>query len=258
MARYEDDIRRLVDELYPLCLSPSDRRWLAERLNMESVTRLYNISSRRKVAGSNIDKSRKRRVIESRPMSEVKFSQRGDSYLKRGFGRMPVEDIGLFLDLPEAAVLYRARHLGLRKPVKHWREEKVAKWFGMKLDEFRELASEGIDFAPLAGLKGKVDLTLVSTSSIARWMGKKKNMKRLQRQGADEFFIADIKESIEDILNEKTDFELCSFLSHGHVCMNPMSQSSFGYYCTNNAAYEAGDDPRCQVKILKVEDLRPD
>jgi len=40
--------------------------------------------------------------------------------------------------------------------------------------------------------------------------------------------------------------------------MNPFTQASFGLFCTNNERYKAGEDPRCSVRTLAIEDLRFD
>mgnify|MGYP006055735837 FL=1 len=82
-------------------------------------------------------------------------------------------------------------------------------------------------------------------------------MKRLRDSNPDEFFIKELQESIKDLTQQKTEFESCKFLSHGHVCQNPYTESSFGFFCTNNEKYKAGEDPVCQVRHLDIEDLDP-
>jgi hypothetical protein len=228
-------------------------------LGIGTVSRLYNLASRLDVAGSQPEDVTpgQRDQIKLDP-AETTFTRRADQYLKREFGRRPIEDIAFHLHLSEPAVVFRARTLKLRKPVKFWPLDKVSEWMGMSEDEVAALSEEGLDLFPMAGRDGKKALTVVSTSSLARWMKLKKNLKRLDQLGADKFFIAEIQESVQEIVDKKTGFELCSFLSHGHVCMNPLSQASYGFYCTNNDVYEAGDDPRCHVKIVKVEDLAPE
>lgn len=269
-ARYSAYVKDQVRKRYPLCRTTADKVALAEELDIRdekgrpSISKLYNLASRLKAAGQDIEPGSHMeahdptRLAEREDPTETKFTRQNDRYLKNEFGRSPIEDIAYHLSHSETAVMYRARHLKLRLPVKYWRIDKVARWFGMEEVAFRRLADEGLDIYPLGDPYGKVQLEVVSTSSLARWMAVPENLTRLREFGADEFFILEIQESIADLLAKETEFEHCKFLSHGHVCQNPHSDFSFGLYCTNNEKYRAGEDPRCMVRILQIEDLVPD
>lgn len=262
-ARYSPYVKDQVRKRYPLCRTTADKQVLADELGIGSVSKLYNLASRLGAAGQEVEPGEhpeahsSERLKERENPDQIKFTRQADRYLRSEFGRRTLEDISYHLHHSETAVLYRARHLKLRKSVKYWRVDKVARWFGMEEQDFKALEEEGLDIHPLADMRGKVQLEVVSTSSLARWMALKKNIERLRRQGADEFFIREIEETIEDLLSRKTEFESCKFLSHGHVCQNPYADS-YGLFCTNNEKYRAGEDPHCAVRTLQIEDLHPE
>jgi hypothetical protein len=129
----------------------------------------------------------------------------------------------------------------------------------MEVPEFRLLADEGLDIYDFHDPKnGRIIKEVVSTTSLARWLTNKANIKRLETVDADEFFIREIMESVRDIADKKTEFERCKFLSHDHICMNTYTEGSFGLYCTNTDRQRAGEDPRCSVRTMDIDDLRPD
>jgi hypothetical protein len=270
-ARYSSYTKQQVRERYPLCRTTEDKRILAAELNIfdedgaASVPKLYNLASRLKATGrasaddlasavaNHDDHLRHRQIPE-----ETEFTRDGDRYLRSEFGRRPPELIAKHLHLTETAVIYRARHIGLRKPVKYWPGRKVKFWLG-NLSEagLRKLAKEGVDIIPQADRSGHVQLEVVSTMSLARWMQVEGNLERLRARDADEFFILEILESVDDIVNGNVEFELCKFLSHGHICQNPFTEVSYGLFCTNTDRQRAGQDPRCSVRNLSIDDLRP-
>ena len=268
-TRYAAYVKEQVIKRYRYCRTTEDREALAAELGIvdadgkPSVSKLYNLASRLGATGADDDPAKpledhERPLIVEHP-DETKFTRRDDRYLRSEFGRREIEVIAYHLHHSEPAILYRARKLGLRKPVKHWRLEKVAAWLGMDVGEFRRVAErENIDIHPLADKSGRVVLEVVSTSSLGRWLQRKGVLERLRKGGADEFFLRELLESIDDLVNKRTEFESCKFLSHGHVCMNPFSDASFGLFCTNNDRYRAGEDPRCLVRTLAIEDLRPE
>lgn len=269
-TRYSPYVKEQVRQRYRFCRTTADKEALAAELEIldddgrPSVAKLYNLASRLGAAGSDegaageFQPGHERPVIVEHP-DETEFSRRDDEYLRNEFGRREIDVIAYHLHHSEPAVLYRARHLGLRKPVKHWRIEKVAAWLSMDLDEFKRTAGKvGLDIHPLHNLEGKLMLEVVSTSSLGRWIKSKGVLAQLRKNGADEFFLRELLESLDDLVAGKTEFESCKFLSHGHVCMNPFTQASFGLFCTNNERYKAGEDPRCSVRTLAIEDLRFD
>lgn len=258
-TRYSAYIKEQVRQRYHLCRTTKDKEELAEELGIGSVSKLYNLASRLGAAGKESELLDPRQSSESavrEKPGQVDWTGASDRYLRDEFGRRPIEDIAYHLGRSETAVLYRARHLGLRTPVKHWRLDKVASWFGMNEAEFKSLRKEGVDIHPLKNPQGEVSLELVSTTSLGRWLQKKSNRAKLR--DPDEIFILEIEESIQDLLDGSDVFEKCKFLSHGHVCQNPFTETSFGLFCTNNEKYDAGDDPRCTVRTLAIEDLAPE
>lgn len=258
-TRYSDEVKEQVRLRYPLCRTTADKRELAKELGIDSVSRLYNLASRLEVAGAGEqDVELGEQPLPVLDFDQVKFTRKSDQYIKREFGRRPIEDIAFRLRLSETAVMYRARQLKLRKPVKFWDLQKTLRWLNLNEQHLPELRLQGLETFPLAGLDGQKEKTIVSTSSLARWLKNKRRRRKILKDGADPFFILEIEESIDQLVQGGNNFELCSFLSHGHVCMNPLSRSSYGYYCTNNEVYRAGDDPKCHVKALRVEDLAPE
>jgi hypothetical protein len=250
-----------VRQRYHLCRTTADKEALAQELGIGSVSKLYNLASRLGAAGREAEliqpEAASSEVLLREDPETTTWSRAGDRYLKDEFGRRSIEDIAYHLGHSETAVLYRARHLGLRLPVKHWRLDKVALWLGLSPEELRGLSSEGIDIYPLGNRRGEVVIEVVSTTSLGRWLQMAKNRKRLGGK-CDLFFLLEIEESLEDLVNRKTTFERCKFLSHGHVCQNPFTDNSYGLFCTNNEKYLAGEDPRCTVRTLAIEDLAPD
>lgn len=260
-TRYSAFVKEQVRQRYHLCRTTEDKEALARELGIGSVSKLYNLASRLGAAGRETELFQADAVGAELLLREdpetIVWDEAGDRYLRDEFGRRAIEDIAYHLGHSETAVLYRARHLGLRLPVKHWRLDKVSSWLGLELEETRALQAEGLDIYRLGNRRGEVVLEVVSTTSLGRWLSLKKNIKRLGRS-ADQFFILEIQESLRDLVAGETTFERCKFLSHGHVCQNPFTDNSYGLFCTNNDKYLAGEDPRCTVRTLAIEDLQPD
>jgi hypothetical protein len=258
-TRYSPYIKEQVRKRYHLCRTTADKQILADELGIGSVSKLYNLASRLGATAeeSGVEESGKQ-FIKENPKT-TKFTRDADRYLKDEFGRREIEKIAYHLGHSETAIFYRARHLGLRLPVKYWRLDKVATWLDRTPDEIKEWKEEGLDIHPLGNRNRELVIEVISTTSLGRWMQEKGNMKRL-REGhdIDEFFVLEIKETIKDLMNQETQFERCKFLSHGHVCQNPFTQNSYGLFCTNNEKYRAGEDPRCSVRTLAIEDLDPE
>lgn len=260
-TRYSNYIKDQVKKRYPLCRTTEDKEKLARELGIGSVSKLYNLASRLGAAaqdlqiGDHTDANANTRLLEREDPKDTVFSRNADRYLKSEFGRRGIEDIAYHLKHSETAVLYRARKLGLRKPVKYWRTNKVAMWLNIDDGELHKL--DGLDIYPLHYRNGQEVFQVVSSSSLARWIENPKNAKKLKELDPDKFFLLEIQESIADLVSGKTEFESCKFLSHGHVCQNPYTDSSFGFFCTNNEKYLAGEDPACRVRHLEIEDLSP-
>jgi hypothetical protein len=264
-ARYTNYVKDQVRKRYGLCRTTADKQALADELGIGSVPKLYNLASRLGATGKegvdetggNVEAHEDERLLLREDPDSTEFSLESDRYLRAEFGRRTVEAIAFHLHHSETAILYRARQLGLRQPVKYWNTVKVAAWFGIADDELRQLGREGLDIYPLGDRNGRVALEVVSTTSLGRWLAQADNIERLRTREADEFFIREIIESISTLVLRETEFERCKFLSHGHVCQNPFTENSFGLFCTNSDRQRAGEDPRCSVRILSIEDLRP-
>lgn len=263
-TRYSPYIKEQVRKRYHLCRTTEDKQALADELGIGSVSKLYNLASRLDAAGQrdqNIPGEGSEPARESDLREDpktIKWSRKDEKFLRSEFGRLAIENIAYHLGHSETAVLYKARHMGLRLPAKHWRLDKVSRWLGLSEDRVRELAGEGVDIHQLANRAGEVVLEVVSLSSLGRWMKQTGNTKRLREEGdPDPFFILEIRESMKDLADKETRFESCKFLSHGHICQNPFTENSYGLFCTNNEKYRAGEDPYCAVRTLAIEDIAP-
>jgi hypothetical protein len=186
--------------------------------------------------------------------------------IERDFGRKTAEFIAVGLGISETAVLYSARKLKrningeplpLRRLTKNWEARKVAAWLAMSVDDLRALKSEGVEIVPTFNRKGQQTHELVTTTSLLRYLTTPGNREVLLERGADKFFILELEETLQALLDGSESFELCAHLSAGHVCMNGYAQNSHGLFCSNNERYLAGDDPRCSVRNLTIYDLRP-
>lgn len=265
-ARYSNYVKDQVRQRYPLCRTTDDKENLAEELTIGSVAKLYNLASRLGATGKEgaerhsmrVANEEERLLIRERPETTV-FSPEADRYLQAEFGRRSAATIAFHLHHTETAVLYRARQLGLRQPVKYWDIVKVAFWFGLEENDFRDLSQEGLDIYTFHDPRsGRLVKEVVSTTSLARWLGEPDNIKRLRYLDADEFFVREIQESVRDVVEKRNEFERCKFLSHDHICMNTYTEVSCGLYCTNTDRQRAGEDPRCSVRTMDIDDLRPD
>lgn len=265
-ARYSNYVKDQVRQRYPLCRTTADKEHLATELGIGSVAKLYNLASRLGATGktgaelhSHVIAHEEERLLVRENPDDTTFDTDADHYLRAEFGRRSTATIAFHLHHTETAVLYRARQLGLRLPVKYWDILKVAFWLGMEVAAFRQLAQEGLDIYDFHDPdSGRLVKEVVSTTSLARWMAISGNAKRLRAASADEFFIREIGESVRAIADRETEFERCKFLSHDHICMNTYTAVSCGLYCTNTDRQRAGEDPRCSVRTMDIDDLRPD
>jgi hypothetical protein len=264
-ARYSNYVKEQVRQRYPLCRTTEDKEALARELGIDSVAKLYNLASRLGATGKEEAKSQtyalaeeEDRLLVREDPSKTEFTPEADRYLKDNFGRRAASVIAFHLHHTETAVLYRARHLDLRRPVKYWDVVKVAFWLGLELHELQERVREGLDIYPFHDPQtGRLVKEVVSTISLARWMAKPEVRKLLADRNADEFFLREIAESVEGIQAQRAEFERCKFLSHDHICMNTYAVSC-GLYCTNTERQRAGEDPNCSVRTMEIDDLRPD
>lgn len=183
------------------------------------------------------------------------FTVADDRYLCRFFGRQPPSEIAYRIRHTETAVLYRARHLGLRRPARHWPAERVEAWLGLSPTEWPSLRLEGLDRFEIPNRAGDRCELLISATSLARWLVSGNRWMARVAGGADEFFVRDLLESSLSVQRNHTPWESCAFLSAGHVCMNPLASSSWGLFCTNSDKHAAGEDPKCAVRTVRIESL---
>lgn len=262
-AKYSPELKQLIREKYPFCVTLEDKQELAREAGIDHIHKLYNLASRLGVTRTNNDAFE---GAYSRPLgapgsrrtrfADVSFSAADDRYLRRQFGRKQIADIAFFRNLPESALLYRARQLGLRRAARYWGEARVLDWLGIERGAWQAARQEGVDVFPLRNRQGKVATRLVSTTSLARWLIDDKRFVALVQAGADEFFVREVIESAVNVARGEQGWERCTFLGSDHLCQNPFAGVSFGLFCTKNERHEAGEDPKCSVRLLRIDDLR--
>lgn len=273
-AQYPDETKALVKAKYPLCKTPEDRDRLARECGIGSRQKLYNLASRltatRPHSGSDTDWSSEELGYEpeqdfSRLYLRDDFPHRDENgnvvglvwteddrrYLREHFGRTKIEDIAFFLNRTETAVAYEARKMRLRNIPKYYDACKVAPWLGIPMRDLLLLSKRGLEIFPCTDRFGKLKITLVSTTSLARVLLRDRLWKRLvDKFDADEFFIRDIIESIAELQQEVAVWEPNPWVSHGHTCLNPFSDACFGWFYNGHDEKMAGED-------LDPRDLSP-
>ena len=270
-TRYSRWQKQQVKLHYPSCRTTKDKEELALRLGIldesgrSSVAKLYNLASRLKATqGHDQDErlaaiSSEERLRERQDPAQTHFSAKDDSYLISEFGRRRPDAIAFYRNHTETAISYRARHLKLRKPVKHWEMSKVARWLDMTEEELHDLRREGVDIFHLYDKKGRLQIELVSTTSLWRWLENGGREKLLERD-PDAFFLMELEETKVTVLADPDNqrvWESCDYLSHGHTCNNPFADS-YGLYCPNNDRYLAGEDTKCGARLIDLVDLQPE
>lgn len=268
-AQYARPKKAFVSILYPYCRTPKDKDRLAAMAFIDTRQKLYNLASRISATRPHVGSSQEissddgyhavndlsRLFLRDDPKTVV-WSEDDDRYIRDHFGNTFIEEIGVFLDRSETAVAYRARELGLRNVPKCYDFCKVAPWLGLALSDLYLLSKHGLEIFPCTDSRGRVRIVLVSTTSLARVLIRGRLWKRLlnkERYDADEFFIKDIFESIVALQRGETIWEPNIWVSHGHTCLNPFSELSFGqFYC-------GVDKPMSEARIdsLDPRDLAP-
>lgn len=263
-AQYRPAKKAAVALRYPLCRTPEDRDRLADELGIESRQKIYNLASRLEATrphansqqeltsdvGYDATKDTTRLFLRDDPENLV-WTEDDDRYLREHFGRTFIEEIGVFLNRSETAVAYRARQLGLRNVPKYYDVRKVAPWLGLSLQDFFLLERLGLEIFPCTDRHGRIKVTLVSTTSLARVLLRGRLWKRLvDKRDADLIFIRDVLESIAELQKGKAIWEPNPWVSHGHTCLNPFSETCFGWFYNGNDDKMAGED-------LDPRDLHP-
>ncbi len=233
----------LLRQKYGDCLTVEDRRELNEQLGWEydvKMTMLYNAAS-----GCGVTCGRGRMPSPLPERSDFRttvFSERDDQYLLHAFTLLPVERIARQRGYSVAAILYRARQLGLRRPAAFWPLGQVAHSLGLPYATVLE--RPGIERWQLDNGQW-----LIGSCSLVRWFTE--SWDDLIEQGADEFLLHEVMESYHQLLALTTEYERCKYLSAEHVCMNPKAGLQYGHSCSQLkrvGGYEAGENPKCAVR----------
>lgn len=264
-AQYSEEQKALVLSKYNLCFSSDDRMTLAEEAEVESLQKLYNLSSRlgatRPHTGSGEEWTADTadgydvtqdysRLYLREDFYNLQWTEKEDAFITEHFGRSFIEEIAFFLNHSETAISYRARKLGLRNIPKYWDIMKVAPWLGLEKNDLFLLRKYGLEIFPCTDREGEVKIILVSTTSLARVLLRGRLYKRLlnpEKYAGDMFFIRDIIESVAELQKEEAVWEPNAWVSHGHTCLNPFADLSFGwFYDGHDKAMEGLDelDPR--------------
>jgi hypothetical protein len=280
-AQYPEDVKELVRRKYPLCQKREDRLKLARECTElmrqlfpdrevpeMTLQKLYNLASRLKStrghATTHADWTAEdeQRYDAKEDVSRLKlrddpdtlaWSAEDDRYLRDAWGETFIEQIAYMLNRTETAVAYRARELGLRNVPKYYDAKKVMMWLGLRPKELIALTKRGLELFPCCDRKGKVRITLVSTTSLARVLLRDNFWHKLvDLRNADRFFIKDIIESMVAIQNGDASWEPNCWVSHGHTCLNPYAEASFGWF------FDGYDrDPQACGLDLDPRDLSP-
>jgi len=264
-TQYSEDVKAVVKAKYHLCRTPEDRDALARECGIGSRQKLYNLASRLNATrphanshaewtddeeGYDATQDSARLYLRDNPATLV-WSLDQDRYLSEHFGRTFIESIGFYLNRTETAVAYRARQLGLRNIPKYYDLKKVAPWLGLNYRAVFLLSAKGLEIHPCTDRRGKSAITLISTTSLARLLLKDRLWKELvDVYGADKFFIKDVVESVVAMQRNEANWEPNCWVSHGHTCLNPFSDTCFSWF------YDGYDDKMAGFD-LDPRDLAP-
>lgn len=265
-AQYTDEQRALVKAKYHLCNSPADRKALAREVGIESIQKLYNLASRIKATRGHANSHTEwtdedergydptqdtNRLYIRDDYATFRFNAEQERYIREHWRHDFIEEIAFMLNCAETTVAYNARRLGLRNVPKYWDVRKVGPWLNLSMRELIALRRRGLELFPCCDARGNTRIILVSTSSLARVMTGAQLWKQLvDRRGADEFFIRDVIESMVELQDGKASWEPNVWVSHGHTCLNPFSESCFGWFFDGYDDKMAGYD-------LDPRDLAP-
>lgn len=201
--------------------------------------------------------------LRQRPAT-VSFDVQDDRAIAREWGHTEVGLIAQRRGLSLSAVLYRARHLGLRQASRNWPGHQVEAWLQIAPSDWPQLAEAGLEWWELSDRRGRVLERLVSTTSLGRWLVQGNRWQQLVTAGADEFFCREILETCADLQRTAAiplppdpeeapplRWEYCKFLGPDHACRNPFA-ACYALFCSNSERYAAGDDPKCESRRLPL------
>lgn len=264
-VRYSREVKEAIAARYPHCRSTTDKLALCADLRIldedgqPDLNRLYNLASRLKatsVASNEDNRLAARaaaldpsRLAEREDPRGTRFSAENDRYLATWFGRQEIEIIAMQIGHTEIATAYRARVLGLRRAVRHWELRHVLAWLGMDRATFD--AELGVPVLECCDRYARVKIRLVDSAALTRRLVTGGCWQRLRAKGQlegremDMFFIHEL---IESAVSQRNGIESDAlWVSHGHICLNPLAPLSFGHFY-------GGDDPR----IAAVCELTPE
>lgn len=268
--RYPKRTGRALRRRYPWARSKVDKIWLGEQLGIvgptdeQTYARIFTKIDRvRKESQAAAEKGTsdrateeyaervaldpRLRLLRSDP-DTVDWTDFHDDYLRRWFRRQRAECTAVFLARTEAAVLWRARELGLRRHPWSIELERLTAWLGLTRDELRALEHEGVKLHRIGTLTGPVAHETLGTVSLAAWLAAPENLALVRSRGADEHVILDLQAADRDYaeLGEAA-LEACPFLSIGRVCLTPRSGVA-GKLCD-------GNDRACGIRFPVADDL---
>lgn len=267
-SRYSAELKLRVRQMYPLCRTTRDKEELAERLEIGSLHKLYNLASRLGVTrayddwydgskpdptGLCYDPRDDEELLKDRedPATTV-FTAADDDYLRRHFGQQHLEQIAFMRDHTETAMAYRARKLGLRRAARYWDAWKVAAWLGLERRELKALCTRlNVPLHECCDRQGQSRIWLLEAEDIYKLLLHNQLWKQLiASKDADRWFIREILEATDAVKKGQLEYETSIWRSHGHTCLNPFSALCFGFFFTE-------DDPKMIGAHLTPADLSP-
>jgi len=268
--RYPERTKRALRRRYPWARAEADKIWLGEQLGICGPTREQTRSRmftaidrvRTKAAetaeatgtpnraareyAERVALNPRLRLRRDDP-AELEWTAFHDDYLRRWFCRQEAEFTAVFFGRTEAAVLWRARELGLRRHPRSIELGRLSAWLGLSLEELRALEHEGVKLHRIGELAGPVERETLGTVSLAAWLAASANLERVRSRGADEHVILDLQAAHRDSAGlGASALESCPFLSVGHTCLTPRS-GVCGKLCD-------GQDAACRIRFPDAGD----
>lgn len=265
--KYPEAIRDRVLAEYPYCTTPDEKQELADSLGMDSLNKLYNLASRLKATRTTNEddmhmgieqaddveamllKDQNAKVISK--ISTTVFTEADDEYLKNHWGNTKLSMISAQRRHSEPALLYRARHLGLRKLQPQWDIKDVSRYISLPEDYLLHISELQI-MSTQSSVENKLAHKFVSTINLYNWI-QTVDLMQDSNGSVDEFFLKELEESHDGIMNLRERWEGCKFITPDHRCSNPASFNSYGLYCAKvEGQHEAGEDPKCQARLIPL------
>lgn len=268
-VRYSQAVKEEIARRYPHCRSTADKlalcrdQGIVDDEGQPDLNRLYNLASRLKatsvasnedviVAAREAAMDPARRRLREEPRGLV-FGPEADRYITRWWGRQEIEIIGMQTGHTEIAVAFRARQLGLRRPVRHWQLGHVIDWLDIDRPTFDQL---GLPVLVCCDRFARPRIELIDAEVLAHFLTKGGRWQRMHAQlkaagrNMDLFFIHEVVGASLDLRRGAEPEAL--WVSHGHICLNPLAPLSFGHFYS-------GEDPRiAAVCELTPEQTSPD